>query len=82
MGDLGADVDAYASSSPADLTRAAAEASRGDYDRVIVCGGDGTLNLAVREFDLANGTLDVSIADRQGNITRIERRFHVKEQKP
>jgi len=55
--DLGADVDAHASSSPADMTRVAAEASRGDYDRVVVCGGDGTLNLAVREFDLAHGTL-------------------------
>lgn len=55
--DLGADVDAHASSSPADMTRAAADASHGDYDRVVVCGGDGTLNLAVREFDLAHGTL-------------------------
>ncbi|MGH7487479.1 MAG: diacylglycerol/lipid kinase family protein [Thermoanaerobaculia bacterium] len=54
---LGADVDAHASSSPADLTRAAADASRADYERVVVCGGDGTLNLAVREFDLAHGTL-------------------------
>ena len=26
--------------------------------------------------------LDVSVADRQGNATRIERRFEVKEQKP
>jgi len=54
---LGADVDVHASSSPADLTRAAAEASRGGYDRVIVSGGDGTLHLAVRDFDLAAGTL-------------------------
>jgi diacylglycerol kinase (ATP) len=55
--ELDAEVEAHASSSPADLTRAAAEASRGGYDRVIVCGGDGTLNLAVREFDLSTGTL-------------------------
>lgn len=54
---LGAEVDAHASGSPADMTRSAAEASRGDYDRVIVCGGDGTLHLAVRDFDLARGTL-------------------------
>ena len=54
---LGADVDAHASVSPADLTHAAAEASRGGYDRVVVCGGDGTLHLAVRELDLARGTL-------------------------
>jgi diacylglycerol kinase (ATP) len=55
--DLGAEVDVHASTSPADMTRAAADASRADYDRVVVCGGDGTLHLAVREFDLANGTL-------------------------
>ena len=54
---LGAEVDVHASSSPADMTRAAADASRGAYDRVVVCGGDGTLHLAVREFDLARGTL-------------------------
>jgi diacylglycerol kinase (ATP) len=54
---LGAEVDVHASTSPADLTRAAADASRGGFDRVVVCGGDGTLHLAVREFDLARGTL-------------------------
>jgi YegS/Rv2252/BmrU family lipid kinase len=53
----GAEVDLHPSASPADLTKQAAESSRGDYDRVVVCGGDGTLNLAVREFDLARGTL-------------------------
>jgi diacylglycerol kinase (ATP) len=53
----GADVDTYASTSPADLTRAAAESSRAGFDRVVVCGGDGTLNLALREFDLSRGTL-------------------------
>jgi YegS/Rv2252/BmrU family lipid kinase len=37
--------------------RIAAESSRAGYDRVVVCGGDGTLNLAVRDFDLAKGTL-------------------------
>jgi diacylglycerol kinase (ATP) len=55
---LGAHVDSHASASPEDLTRTAAESSRrGDYDRVVVCGGDGTLNLAVRQFDLAAGVL-------------------------
>jgi diacylglycerol kinase (ATP) len=54
---LGAEVDLHPSTSPADLTKQAAESSRGGYDRVVVCGGDGTLNLAVRELDLARGTL-------------------------
>jgi YegS/Rv2252/BmrU family lipid kinase len=39
------------------LTRIAAESSRAGYDRVVICGGDGTLHFAVREFDLARGTL-------------------------
>ena len=54
---LGASVDVHVSASPADLTRVAAEASRDSYDRVVVCGGDGSLNLALREFDLEKGTL-------------------------
>ncbi len=37
--------------------RIAAESSRAGYDRVVVCGGDGTLNLALREFDLSKGTV-------------------------
>ncbi|HEX2059576.1 MAG TPA: diacylglycerol kinase family protein [Thermoanaerobaculia bacterium] len=53
----GARVDCEPSTGPDDLVRIAAESSRGSYDRVVVCGGDGTLNLAVREFDLARGTL-------------------------
>jgi diacylglycerol kinase (ATP) len=55
--ELGAEVDVHASTSPADMTQAAADASRSAFDRVVVCGGDGTLHLSVREFDLANGTL-------------------------
>ena len=54
---LGASVDLHVSASPEDLTRTAAEASRDGYDRVVVCGGDGSLNLALREFDLDAGTL-------------------------
>jgi diacylglycerol kinase (ATP) len=54
---LGARVDLAPSQSPDDLTRIAAESSRSGYDRVVVCGGDGSLNLALREFDLASGTL-------------------------
>lgn len=53
----GARVDCEPSTSPDDLVRISAESSRAGYDRVVVCGGDGTLNLAVREFDLQRGTL-------------------------
>ena len=55
----GGEVDIAATTSAADLTRVAAESSRGGYDRVVVCGGDGTVHLAVRDFDLAAGTLAV-----------------------
>ena len=55
----GAEVELAATASAADLTRVAAESSRGGYDRVVVCGGDGTVHLAVRDFDLAAGTLAV-----------------------
>lgn len=53
----GARVDCEPSTSADDLVRIAAESSRAGYDRVVIAGGDGTLNLAVREFDLAKGTL-------------------------
>ena len=57
---LGAEVELYATKSAQDLTRACAEASRdARFDRVVICGGDGSLNYAVREFDLARGTLAV-----------------------
>lgn len=54
---LGAEFDVQGSGSPAELTRLAAEASRSDCDRVLICGGDGSLNLALRDFDLQRGTL-------------------------
>lgn len=53
----GARVDCEPSTAADDLVRIAGESSRAGYDRVVVCGGDGTLNLALREFDLTNGTL-------------------------
>ena len=55
----GASVDIHVSASPADLTRVAAESSAAGYDRVVVCGGDGTVHLAVREFDLGRGVLGI-----------------------
>src|SRR5947207_8161835 len=77
---LGAGVEIYASSSPKDLTREAAESSRGGFDRVVICGGDGTLNLAVREFDLERGTLaliPLGSGDDFARVTGIPR--HVRE---
>ena len=55
--ELGADVETHASTSPEDLTLAAAESSAAGFDRVVICGGDGTLNRALRDFDLSRGTL-------------------------
>jgi diacylglycerol kinase (ATP) len=68
---LGAEVDVHASASPADLTSEAAKSSRGPYDRVVVCGGDGTLNLAVRHFDLANGTLGLIPLGSGNDLARV-----------
>lgn len=53
----GADVEIHETTSAEDLTRAAAEASRGGYDRVVICGGDGSVHFAVRDFDLDRGVL-------------------------
>lgn len=52
LGSRGAQVETEESRGPDDLVRKAAESSRAGYDRVVVCGGDGTLNLAVRDYDL------------------------------
>jgi len=57
---LGASVETYATASADDLARAAAEASRdGSVDRVVICGGDGSMHHAVRDFDLERGTFAV-----------------------
>jgi YegS/Rv2252/BmrU family lipid kinase len=57
---LGAEVELYATSSAADLSRAAGEASRdSSVDRVVVCGGDGSVHHALREFDLERGTMAI-----------------------
>ncbi|HUP46045.1 MAG TPA: diacylglycerol kinase family protein [Thermoanaerobaculia bacterium] len=55
----GAHLDVHASTGAADLTRVAAESSRAGYDRVVICGGDGSVHFAVREFDLRAGVLGV-----------------------
>jgi YegS/Rv2252/BmrU family lipid kinase len=57
---LGAHVELYATTSADDLARAAAEASRdAGVDRVVICGGDGSVHHAVRDFDLERGTFAV-----------------------
>jgi diacylglycerol kinase (ATP) len=55
----GVTADVAESRSASDLVALAAESSRGNFDRVVVCGGDGTINLAIREFDLERGVLAV-----------------------
>ncbi len=67
----GADVDVYASTSAADLTRAVAESSAGRFDRVVVCGGDGTVHFAVRKFDLAHGVLGVIPLGSGDDFSRV-----------
>ncbi|HYH06671.1 MAG TPA: diacylglycerol kinase family protein [Thermoanaerobaculia bacterium] len=68
----GARVDCEPSTNPADLVRIAAESSRdATYDRIVVCGGDGTLNLAVREFDLARGTLALIPAGSGDDFAKV-----------
>ena len=67
----GARVDCEPSTSPDDLVRIAAESSRAGYDRVVVAGGDGTLNLAVREFDLEQGTLALIPAGSGDDFAKV-----------
>jgi diacylglycerol kinase (ATP) len=72
----GAEVECTASDSPQEMTRLAREASGAGYDRVVVCGGDGSLNLSVREFDLQRGTLallPLGSGDDFARVTAIPR---------
>lgn len=54
----GAQIDVEESRGPEHLTQLGRDASA-RYDRVVVCGGDGTVHHAVREFDLERGTLAI-----------------------
>ncbi|HEV2719639.1 MAG TPA: diacylglycerol kinase family protein [Thermoanaerobaculia bacterium] len=57
---LGATAELYATTSADDLARAAAEASRDEsVDRVVICGGDGSVHHGVRDFDLEHGTFAI-----------------------
>lgn len=68
----GARVDCEPSTGPEDLTRIAAESSRTPaYDRVVVVGGDGTLHLAIREFDLERGTLGLIPTGSGDDFARV-----------
>ncbi|MFZ2491972.1 MAG: diacylglycerol kinase family protein [Thermoanaerobaculia bacterium] len=66
-----AEVDVSASRSPEDLVRIAAESSRDGFDRVVICGGDGSLNYAVREFDLERGVLGVIPAGSADDFAHV-----------
>ena len=48
---------------------------------VSVKGPKGTLDLKLAEpiTDLSKGTLTVSVKDRQGNVSRVERTFSVRK---
>jgi diacylglycerol kinase (ATP) len=67
----GVEADVHASASPEDLTRVAAESSRAGYERLIVCGGDGTVNLALRDFDLERCTLAVIPLGSGDDFSRV-----------
>jgi diacylglycerol kinase (ATP) len=67
----GARVDLESSTDPEDLVRIAAESSRAGYDRVVIAGGDGSLNLAVREFDLERGTLGIIPTGSGDDFARV-----------
>jgi diacylglycerol kinase (ATP) len=67
----GAHIDCEASGSPQDLVRIAAQSSTSGYDRVVICGGDGSLNLALREFDLVNGTIALIPSGSGDDFARV-----------
>lgn len=67
----GARVELRESAGPDDLVRLAAESSRAGYDRTVICGGDGTVNLALREFDLARGTLALIPSGSGDDFARV-----------
>jgi diacylglycerol kinase (ATP) len=67
----GARADCEPSTDPDDLIRIAAESSRAGYDRLVICGGDGTLNLAVRELDLERCVLALIPTGSGNDFARI-----------
>ena len=67
----GADVRLEVSASPVELTTIAAEGSRDGYDAVVVCGGDGTIHHALRNFDLTRGTMAVVPSGSADDLAHI-----------
>ncbi|HXI11789.1 MAG TPA: diacylglycerol kinase family protein [Thermoanaerobaculia bacterium] len=55
----GAAVVLARSTSPSDLSALAGSSENESFDRLVVCGGDGSVNLALRNLDLAGSTLAV-----------------------
>ncbi len=55
----GASVELETSTSREHLSQLAAEASAGNYDRIVACGGDGTVHWVVRGLDRSRATLAV-----------------------
>lgn len=55
----GATLEVDESRGSAHLSELARSASAAGFDRVVVCGGDGTVHHAVRQFDLTRGTLAI-----------------------
>jgi diacylglycerol kinase (ATP) len=71
LGSRGATVELTASSSPDDLTRIAARSSRDGFDAVVVCGGDGSVNLAVRDFDCERSSLAILPFGSGNDLARV-----------
>lgn len=55
----GANIDVVQTGSPEHLVAVAAKSSHEHWDVLVVCGGDGTLNLTIRELDLATVRLGI-----------------------
>lgn len=67
----GARVECEPSSGPDDLVRIAAASSRAGFDRIVIVGGDGSVNLAVREFALDSGVLAVIPTGSGDDFARV-----------
>ena len=58
-------------SSSEDLTAKAAEASREGWDRIVACGGDGTLHHVARGLDLPSATLGILPLGSGNDFARV-----------